>query len=188
MHTSPKDWSLESRELAIEKGYLRGTLQGGTNAATAPSLPADYTKNAKAVAEHQATLAGYRLAEEIHGYLKCGGVVPPLPENTNAIVQIEIPAKIGAAEAAKNYDETLVVTGKVVDVSVRPTITILDLDQPYPNTTFTAVVFPENAAQFGDMQRFKNQSVEIYGTVTEYRNKPEIILKSPDQLKVLDGK
>jgi len=186
-HAAPKEWSLESRELAIENGYLKGGLKGSTNADTASILPADYTKNAKTVAERQAAMAGYRLADEIQQYLKCGGIVPPLPANTNLAVQIAIPSKIGTAEAAKYYDETLVVTGKVVEVSVRPTITILDLDQPYPNTLFTAVVFPENAGQFGDLQRFKNQNVEISGTVTEYRNKPEIILESPGQIKTAAG-
>src|ERR1039457_5728876 len=29
---TPKDWSLESRDLAIEKAYMRGALQGSTNA------------------------------------------------------------------------------------------------------------------------------------------------------------
>jgi DNA/RNA endonuclease YhcR with UshA esterase domain len=140
------------------------------------------------VAERQAALAGYRLADEIRDYLKCGSVVPLLPANTNIFVQIAIPSKIGTAEAAKYYDETLVVTGKVVEVSVRPTITILDLDQPYPNTLFTAVVFPENASQFGDLQRFKNQNVEISGTVTEYRGKPEVILETPGQIKALEIK
>ena len=126
--TTPKDWSLESRELAIEKAYLRGALQGSTNAETAPELPTDYTKAAKAVAERQAALAGYRLADEIQNNLKCGSVVPLLPPNTNSIAQAVIPSKIGTAEASKYYDETLVVTGKVVGVSVRPTVAMLDLD------------------------------------------------------------
>jgi hypothetical protein len=186
--TSPKEWSLESRDLAIEKGYLRGALQGSTNAETAPALPADYTKAAKVVAERQAALAGYRLAGEIQKCLKCGNVVPLLPENTNSVARTVIPARIGTGDASKFYDETLVVTGKVVEVSARPTITILDLDQPYPNTPFTAVIFPENFGQFGDLQKLKNQNVEISGTVTEYRNKPEIILETPSQIKVVDGK
>jgi len=29
-------------------------------------------------------------------------------------------------------------------------------------------------------------SVEISGTITEYRNKPEIVLESPDQVKVVE--
>jgi S1/P1 nuclease len=40
-HPTPKEWSLESRELAIEKGYLRGELQGSTSPDTAPAPPSE---------------------------------------------------------------------------------------------------------------------------------------------------
>lgn len=68
--TGPKEWSLESRSVAIEKAYLHGELRGGTNLDTAVPLPTGYTKQAKAVAERQAALAGYRLADEINHCLK----------------------------------------------------------------------------------------------------------------------
>jgi len=187
-HQSPKDWSLESRELAIEKGYLRGQLQGSTNSDTAPSLPPDYTKQAKQVAEKQAALAGYRLADEIQKYLKCGGPVPPLPKNTNNVVQRVLPEKIGTLEAGRYYDEEMVVTGKVVEVTVRPNVAILNLDQASPDSPFTAVIFQENVSQFGDLQKLKNQAVEINGTIIEYHDKPEIILESASQIKVVEGK
>jgi hypothetical protein len=187
-HPSPKEWSLESRELAIEKGYLRGALKGGTNSDSAPELPADYTKAAKAVAERQAALAGYRLADEIEKYLKFGHAVPLLPPNTNAVVQIDPTKRIGTADASKFYDEALVVTGKVVEVTMRPSITILGLDVPSPSTPLTAVIFPENAGQFGDLQKLNNQNVEISGIITEYRNRPEIILETTNQIKLVDGK
>ena len=182
-HRTPKEWSLESRELAIEKAYLRGELKGATDQAHAPSLPADYTKQAKQVAEKQAALAGYRLADEIKQYLKCAGAVPLLPANTFTAAQTPIPKKIGAAETRNYDDETMVVAGKVVQVSVRPTITMLDIDKPYPNSPFTAVIFPENVGEFGALQKLKNQSVEISGIITEFRGKPEIILESPNQVK-----
>ncbi len=67
---TPKDWSLEGRNLAIEKAYLHGALKGSTSAEAAPPLPEGYTKEAKAVAEKQAALAGYRLADEIGRLLK----------------------------------------------------------------------------------------------------------------------
>jgi hypothetical protein len=67
---TPKDWSLESRGLAVEAVYLRGKLKGGTSRETAPDLPAGYTKAAKTAAERQAALAGYRLADEIQKGLK----------------------------------------------------------------------------------------------------------------------
>ena len=186
-HTTPDSWSLESRELAIEYGYLHGKLQGSIEADSAPALPEGYTKAAKAVAEKQAALAGYRLADEIQKHLKYGKAVPPLPENMSAAVSTGLPRKIGAAEAAKFYDEDMVVTGKVAQVTIRPTVAFLDLDQPGRNAPFTAVIFSDNMAAFGDLQKFKNSSVEISGTITEYRGKPEIILESANQIKVADG-
>ena len=68
--TTPKSWSLESRQLAIDKGYLGGKLNGSTSSETAPPLPEGYTTTAKEVAEKQAALAGYRLADEIRQYVK----------------------------------------------------------------------------------------------------------------------
>jgi hypothetical protein len=184
-HPSPKEWSLESREVAIETGYLRGALQGSTNADTAPALPADYTKAAKAVAERQAALAGYRLADEIQKYLKCVSVVPLLPENTNNASQTVMPKKIGMAQAKNYYDETMVVTGKVVQVTVRPNVAFLNLDQPSPNSPFMAVIFEVNMSQFGDLQKLKNQNVEISGAITEYHDKPEIVWNPPARSKWL---
>ena len=68
--TSPKAWSLESRALAIDKAYLRGQLNGSVNPEDAPPPPVGYTKIAKEIAERQAALAGYRLADEIRALLK----------------------------------------------------------------------------------------------------------------------
>ena len=67
---TPKDWSLESRALAVEKVYLRGKLKGSAERDAAPELPEGYTKAAKAVAEMLAALAGYRLADEIEKWLR----------------------------------------------------------------------------------------------------------------------
>lgn len=67
---TPKACSLESRAIAVEQAYLHGALKGSPSPDTAPSLPEGYTKAAKAVAERQAALAGYRLADEIKKYMK----------------------------------------------------------------------------------------------------------------------
>ena len=66
----PRDWSLESRGIDVEKAYLHGELKGGTDKDTAVELPKGYTKAAKVVAEKQAALAGYRLADEIGQWVK----------------------------------------------------------------------------------------------------------------------
>lgn len=63
-----KAWAMESFELAKSVTYLNGTLPHITrDQATAgdtpvPALPADYEKNAKAIADQRIGLAGYRLA------------------------------------------------------------------------------------------------------------------------------
>ena len=183
---TPKSWSLESRKLAIEYGYLNGSLKGGSDSAGAFPLPESYLPNAKAVAERQGALAGYRLADEIKDYLKFVAEVPLLPPNTNTETAA-LPSEIGTAQAASYYDEDMVVTGKVVDVSMRSSIAILDLDQPYPNTPMTAVVFDQNFGKFGDLQKYQGHHVEISGTITEYHHKPEMVLESPRQIKITDS-
>ena len=130
-HTTPKSWSLESRKLAIEYGYLYGHLRGGTNGETAAPLPDGYLTRAKSVAERRGALAGYRLCDEIQKYLVLGRTVPLLPANTITIA-VALPKEIGTDQATKYYDEDMVVTGKVVNVSMRSTIAILDLDERYP--------------------------------------------------------
>jgi hypothetical protein len=62
---TPVAWSKESRAIAIESGYLHGKLAGSTQRDDAPALPEGYTKSMKTIAEKQAALAGYRLADEI---------------------------------------------------------------------------------------------------------------------------
>jgi hypothetical protein len=182
---TPKEWSLESRKLAIKYGYLDGHLKGGTNSESAPSLPDGYLQKAQTVAERRAALAGYRLADEILEYLKLPGEVPLLPPNTNTFVAL--PEEIGTAQAAAYYDEDMVVTGKVVDVSVRSSIVLLDLDQPEPDSPCTAIVFDQNIGRFGDFQKYSGHEVKISGTIDEYHDKPEIILESPQQIKITDA-
>ncbi len=100
----------------LKRGYLHGNLKGSTEADSAPALPEGYTKTAKAVAEKQGALAGYRLADDIQKYLKFAGPVLLLPVNTNKMIPAVVPKKIGTAQASQYYDETLTVTGKVAQV------------------------------------------------------------------------
>ena len=69
-HIIPEGWSIESRRIAIESGYLNGNLKGSKEKENAPRLPTFYTAQLKQVAERQAALAGYRLADTIRNYIK----------------------------------------------------------------------------------------------------------------------
>jgi DNA/RNA endonuclease YhcR with UshA esterase domain len=93
--------------------------------------------------------------------------------------------KIGAAEAGQHYNETLIVTGKIAQVSVRPSVVILNLDKPSPDSPFSAVVFARATNRFGDLSKLQGKQVEIMGMVKQYRNKPEIILENTNQLVIV---
>jgi hypothetical protein len=183
--TTPTAWSLESRKLAIRYGYLNGHLKGSTEAEDAPILPDGYIKAATAVARRQAALAGYRLADDLQHYLQTPQPVPLLQPDTNAAAE-SLPAQISAEQAADYYYEELVVTGKVINVSVHSTIAQMNLDKAYPDTPCTAVIFDQNFDRFGDLQKYKDHNVAIKGTITEYHEKPEIILESPLDITILD--
>lgn len=69
-YKTPKSWSVESRQIALESAYLNGTLKGSKTKTDAPALPEGYTKNLKQIAEKQAAVAGYRLADEVRKVLR----------------------------------------------------------------------------------------------------------------------
>lgn len=93
--------------------------------------------------------------------------------------------KIGAAEAQDNYERRLTVTGTVAQVSMREKLVYLNLDQPFPKSPFTAVIFSRSTNQFGDLKSLQGKSVEITGRIEEYKEKPQIVLNSTNQLKVV---
>lgn len=94
---------------------------------------------------------------------------------------------IGAADAISHYNQTVIVTGKVAQVTVRPAVTILSIDKPFTNALFTAVVFSRATNRFGDLTAFQGKTVAIQGVVRPYRNRPEIIMNTSNQLSILSA-
>jgi hypothetical protein len=108
--------------------------------------------------------------------------------STNAAPDRKVLKRIGAAEADNHYDELAVVTGKVVQVSIRPAMVYLNFEKPYPSNLFTAVIFAKATNQFSDLSNLKDKQVEISGKVVKYHNKPELILENSNQLTVVPMK
>ncbi len=98
------------------------------------------------------------------------------------------PLKIGTADATNHYDEVMIVTGKVAQVTIRPTVTFLNLDKPFPNSPFSVVIFHGHSSFYGDANALKGKSIEIRGKIKSYHDKPEIALDSTNQLTVFDSK
>ncbi len=108
----------------------------------------------------------------------------PTPPKTNA----SAPMKIGTGEADKYYDKEMIVTGKVAQVTIRPTVTFLNLDKPFPNSPFTVVIFHGHSSFYGDVNALRGKSIEIRGKIKNYNDKPEIALDNTNQLTVFDSK
>ena len=98
-----------------------------------------------------------------------------------------MPVKIGATEADQHYDQAMTVTGKVAQVTLRPSIVFINLDHPYPDSPFVAVIHSKDTNQFGDLKSLKGRSVEITGNVQNYHDKPEIVVTNRSQIFVLGG-
>ena len=97
------------------------------------------------------------------------------------------PAKIGTKAASDHYDQLLTVTGTVAQVTIRPAIVFINLDQPFPDSPFAAVIHPEATNQFGNLKALKGKSVEITGKIKNYHDHPEIIMDHTNQLVVVTG-
>ena len=112
---------------------------------------------------------------------------PAADTNAPASSNIASPAliKIGTLAATNYYDRMVIVTGKVVQVTIRPTVTFLNLDKKYPNSPFAIVIIHGKSSYYGDVNTLKGKSVEIRGKIKNYKDKPEIVLDSTNQLTVL---
>ncbi|HTR41343.1 MAG TPA: hypothetical protein VMH87_06970 [Pseudomonadales bacterium] len=94
------------------------------------------------------------------------------------------PMKISTWEATNYFSKEMIVTGKVAQVSVRPSVVFLNMDKPYPDSPFTLVIFPAETNQFGNIKALRGASVEVTGLITNYHDRAEIVLKDASQLKV----
>jgi len=94
--------------------------------------------------------------------------------------------KISASQAAAHVGKSATVTGAVAQVTIREKLVYLNLDKPFPDSPFSAVIFARSTNQFDNLPALKGRNVEITGMIEEYRGKPQIVLESKSQLKVGD--
>jgi DNA/RNA endonuclease YhcR with UshA esterase domain len=64
--------------------------------------------------------------------------------------------------------------------------TFLNLDQPYPNQIFTVVIWGSDRNRFKNPPEtfFRGKTICVTGIIKDYRGKPEIVVRSPDQITV----
>ncbi len=184
---SPVAWANESFGIAKHAIYssLRG--EGGTEAPII--LPSDYAARMRPVTATQLKRAGVRLARLLNE-----GLAHPLAQATQP-ARTSLDTKAGplvavAADpitpeaAASHVGETATIKGVVAQVyTSRSGVTFLDMGARYPDNPFAAVIFPEDADKFPDVGSLSGKVVEVTGSVRVYKGKPEIILRTADQLE-----
>ena len=64
--------------------------------------------------------------------------------------------------------------------------TFLNLDQPYPNQIFTVLIWGSDRNKFQNPPEtsFRRKRICVTGIIEDFRGKPEIIVRSPDQIIV----
>ena len=65
-------------------------------------------------------------------------------------------------------------------------ITYLNFGGKYPDHVFTVVIFAKDLSNFSYVpsEHLKNKNVCVQGIINEYKGKPQIVAKFPDQIEV----
>ena len=94
--------------------------------------------------------------------------------------------KVAASQAKNHIGEKAIVKGTIAEVNRAERIVRLNFEQPFPKQPFTAVIFASRTNLFPDLDKLKGQTVEVTGEITDYRDRPQIVLSATNQLKVLE--
>ena len=87
---------------------------------------------------------------------------------------------------AKNHEgEFANVTGTVFQVYIAKSNTaFFDFCQDYKNCGFSAVVFSSALSHFSNIQQYEGKNITINGLIKDYQGNAEIIINSPEQIKI----
>ena len=65
-------------------------------------------------------------------------------------------------------------------------VAYLNFEKKYPDNPLTATIFEKHFSDFDDLTKYENRTVEVKGRVTKYKGKPQIILNSENQIRIVD--
>lgn len=86
---------------------------------------------------------------------------------------------VSAADASGHIGQHATICGEIAGEHTasnsRGTPTFINLDKPYPNQVFTILIWGDNRASVGLFP--KSGEMCVTGTITEYRGRPEIVLR-----------
>jgi DNA/RNA endonuclease YhcR with UshA esterase domain len=111
----------------------------------------------------------------------------PPPQQSQESAQPLQPAstRISYTEAPNYIGKYACVTGTVNYVyTSRKGTTFINFCSDYKTCPFGVVIFASNASKFSNPEQYTGKNVEITGFITAYQGRPEIVLKSPAQIRI----
>jgi hypothetical protein len=116
--------------------------------------------------------------------LALGLAAAALPARAETAVPTDAKTIIAPNDAKTHVGQTVTIHAAVEEVKIgRGGVTFLDMGGAFPDNVFAAVIFAGDLAKFPLAKTLKGKTVAISGPVQLYQGKPEIILKTADQLK-----
>ena len=110
-----------------------------------------------------------------------GSAVKIFPEKENKR------ERISWRDAHKHYGQIKTVEGKIVASNNTGKVCFLNFHKNW-RKYFTAVIFSSDFDKFPRYPEdyYLNRTVQVSGLIKEYKGKPEIILKSPSQIEIIE--
>jgi DNA/RNA endonuclease YhcR with UshA esterase domain len=105
------------------------------------------------------------------------------------------PKPIGPAEAAKKVNEEVTVQMEVKSAALRGEVCFLNSEEDFKDAkNFTIFIDKDALAKFKEAKiddpaaHFKGKTVQVKGKVLLYRDRPEIKVSGPDEIKIVEKK
>lgn len=110
-----------------------------------------------------------------------------LESNPESQILNDYISKISWRDADKHYGEYVTVEGTIVVTHNSGRACFLNFHPNYKRY-FSAVIFASDFSRFpNDPENYyNNKKVRVSGYIKEYKGKPEIILRNPNQIKIIE--
>jgi len=93
-------------------------------------------------------------------------------------------AALSPTEASKHIGETATVEGTASVYVSKGGTTFIDLGGKGMSAPFTGVIFKDHASVLPNAPSYDGHTVDISGTIKEYRGRPEIIISERSQVSL----
>ncbi len=109
-----------------------------------------------------------------------------LTQNIQDVPETGSLIRISAKEVRKHIGDSLRITGYVAEVYLNEKVAYLNMEEKFPKNTYSCAIFQARFGEFGELSKYKGKNVEVTGRISTYKNKPQIILNSKDQIKITE--